>query len=473
MPSRHEVAYFGAGPAPLPTPVIEAAAQALINYNNTGIGLAEISHRSPTANQILADTKANLTTLLDIPDTYEILFMQGGGSGQFSAAVQNLVGVWVQRRWQRWQADAERKKAGGLDEEEWLVEQLRSDIRNELKVDYIVTGSWSLKAAQEATRLLGEKYVNIAVDARKPNGGKFGIIPPEDTWSLTPTKREGGKGAALVYYCDNETVDGVEFPGFPKVLEPQGSDEEDERLVVADMSSNFLSRKVDVSKYAVIFVSHAHAPLFLAFFFLFGSYDWKISPDSFISQAGAQKNVGAAGVTVVIVRKSLLPPQTPSPDLAVLRRLDLGGIPGAIVLDYAAVAKNNSLYNTLPIFNLWIAGQVIARLVQKFGAKKVGGQEEIANQKASLIYATLGKYPEVYHVVPDRTVRSRMNICFRVHGGDPEKEKEFLSGAEKRLLQGLKGHRSVGGIRVSNYNAVPLENAEKLVQYLEDYVNGP
>jgi phosphoserine aminotransferase len=236
----------------------------------------------------------------------------------------------VQRRWQRWRADAEREKAGGLDEEERLVEQLRSDIRNGLKLDYIVTGSWPLKAAQEATRLLGEKYVNIAVDTRKLNGGKFGIIPPEDTWSLTSTTREGGKGAALVYYCDNETVDGVEFPSFPKVLGPQDShDGEGERLVVADMSSNFLSRKVDVSKYAVIFVSHAHALLLLSFFFLFESYDFT---DSFISQAGAQKNVGAAGITVVIVRKSLLPPQTPSPNVAVLRRLDLGGVPGAIVL---------------------------------------------------------------------------------------------------------------------------------------------
>lgn len=142
------------------------------------------------------------------------------------------------------------------------------------------------------------------------------------------------------------------------------------------------------------------------------------------------------------------------------------------MLDYATIAKNNSLYNTLPIFNLWIAGQVMGDLVSLFGAQKVSGQEEIANQKAQLIYGALDTYPQVYRVVPDKSVRSRMNICFRVHGGDDVKEKEFLAGAEKRLLQGLKGHRSVGGIRASNYNAVPLENVQKLVKYLEDFATG-
>lgn len=142
------------------------------------------------------------------------------------------------------------------------------------------------------------------------------------------------------------------------------------------------------------------------------------------------------------------------------------------MLDYATIAKNNSLYNTLPIFNLWIAGQVMADLVSAFGTRKVSGQEEIATTKAQLIYGALDKYPDVYRVVPDKSVRSRMNICFRVHGGDDAKEKEFLSGAEKRFLQGLKGHRSVGGMRASNYNAVPLENVQKLVKYLEDFATG-
>ena len=188
-----------------------------------------------------------------------------------------------------------------------------------------------------------------------------------------------------------------------------------------------------------------------------------------VQQGGAQKNVGVTGITIVIIRKSLLPPHTATPSPAVQRKMNLGGLPGPVVLDYATIAKNNSLYNTLPIFNLWIAGQVMASLVGAFGAKKVGGQEEVANQKAKLIYDVLDKYPDIYRVVPDKSVRSRMNICFRVHGGNEEKEKAFLAGAEKQLLQGLKGHRSVGGIRASNYNAVPVENVERLAKYLETF----
>lgn len=257
MPSRQEVSYFGAGPAPLPTPVVEAGAKAFVNYNDSGLGLGEISHRSPSANKILEDTKANLTTLLDIPDNYEILFMQAGGSGEFSAVVQNLVSVWVERRRRR--AEADILKANPNEDkaqvDELVFQRLQKEVEEELKLDYLVTGSWSSKAAQEAARLVGSKYVNVALDARKANDGKFGVIPAEESWSLTPTKREGGKGSAFVYFCDNETVDGVEFQSFPKSLEPQGGDEEDERIVVADMSSNFISRKVDVSKYSVIFVS--------------------------------------------------------------------------------------------------------------------------------------------------------------------------------------------------------------------------
>ncbi len=250
MPSREEIAYFGAGPAPLPTSVIEAGGKAFVNYDDTGLGLAEISHRSPTANKILAEAKEALIALYEIPDSYEILFMQAGGTGEFSAVVHNLVSVWIERRRRK------AEKELGANEHQ-IVERLKKEIEQELKLDYLVTGSWSLKASQEASRLLGAKYVNVAVDARKANDGKFGKIPDENKWSLTPTKKEGGTGSALVYYCDNETVDGVEFPSFPKCLEPQGAEEEDERLVVADMSSNFLSRKIDVRKFAVIFVSLA------------------------------------------------------------------------------------------------------------------------------------------------------------------------------------------------------------------------
>lgn len=238
MPNRSEVAYFGAGPAPLPTPVIEASAQAFVNFNNTGLSLAELSHRSPTANKILADAKDALAALYDIPtDEYDIVFMQGGGTGEFSAAVQNLVGCWIEKRRRKAVADL----GEGKDEE--VLERVKREIENELKVDYLVTGSWSLKASQEATRLLGAKFVNVAVDARKSNNGKFGKIPDEGEWKLAP------KGSAFTYMCDNETVDGVEFPSFPKSLE------DDERIVVADMSSNFVSKKLDIRRYGVIFVS--------------------------------------------------------------------------------------------------------------------------------------------------------------------------------------------------------------------------
>ncbi|OJJ81974.1 O-phospho-L-serine:2-oxoglutarate transaminase [Aspergillus glaucus CBS 516.65] len=443
MPTREEVAYFGAGPAPLPTSVVEAGAKAFVNFNDSGLGLGEISHRSPTANKILEDTKANLSTLLSIPDNYEILFMQAGGSGEFSAVVQNLVSVWIERRRRRAEADvlAANPNEDKARVEELVFQRVQKEVEEELKLDYLVTGSWSLKASQEAARLVGSKYVNVALDARKANDGKFGTIPAEESWSLTPTKREGGKGSAFVYFCDNETVDGVEFQDFPKSLESQGGDDEDERIVVADMSSNFISRKVDVSKYSVIF-------------------------------GGAQKNIGVTGITIAIIKKSLLPPQTATPPATLLHRLNIGGLPGSVVFDYATIAKNNSLYNTLPIFNLWVAGQVMSDLVNAYGAKKVSGQEEVSNHKADIIYGVLDKYPQVYRVVPDKSIRSRMNICFRVHGGDAEKEKAFLAGADKRMLQGLKGHRSVGGMRASNYNAVPVENVEKLAKYLEDYATG-
>jgi phosphoserine aminotransferase len=403
MVNRSDIHYFGAGPAPLPTKVLENAAQVLLNYKDKGLGLCEISHRSPEANEILANTKQALITLLDIPDDYEVLFLQSGGTGEFSATVYNLVSIWVEKQ------RAKIAEEVGADEAE-VFRRLRKVVDDELKLDYLVTGSWSLKASQEASRLVGAKHVNVAVDARKSNNGKFGRIPAEDEWNLTP--RTSGRGPAFVYFCDNETVDGVEFPVFPHSLEG-----DDAPLVCADMSSNFISRNVDVRKYAVIF-------------------------------GGAQKNIGNTGIAIVIIRKSLLPPTSnmASPDL--LRALNLPV--GPIVLDYPTIAKNNSLYNTLPIFDVWVAGQVMEALVNNYGAKKIAGQEEVSNEKARLIYETLDKYSDLYRVVPDKTARSRMNICFRVAGGDADKEKAFLVGAEKKGLLGLKGHRSVGGIRASN-----------------------
>ena len=308
MPSREEITYFGAGPALLPTDVLKTAASALVDYNETGLGLAEHSHRSELATGIVNKAKADLATYLEVPDDYEILFMQGGGSGEFSATVYNLVGVWVERRKQKILKELGIEKAGKDIPEEKLVRQLQDAVDEELKIDYLVTGSWSLKASQEAARLVGAEHVNIVADARKVNDGKFGKIPEESTWRLS-------KNPAMVYYCDNETVDGVEFPGFPEILKPNG--EEGEPIVVADMSSNILSRRIPIKNFSVIFF-------------------------------GAQKNLGSTGITVVIIKKSLLPPVVATPAPTLLRKL---GLPiGPIVLSYETIAKNNSLYNTLSIF---------------------------------------------------------------------------------------------------------------------------
>ncbi|KAH7165826.1 pyridoxal phosphate-dependent transferase [Dactylonectria macrodidyma] len=425
MPARSEITYFGAGPALLPTSVLEDAAQALVDYDGTGLGVAEHSHRSELASNILKEAKEDLANYLDIPEDYDILFMQGGGTGGFSSTLYNLVGVWVTKKKAQIAS-----QLGKPEDDPAVVEGLKTAVETELKVDYLVTGSWSKKASEEATRLLGPEYVNVVADSRKINDGKFGKLPEESTWSLS-------KRAALVYYCDNETVDGVEFPGFPKSLLPDS--EGNGPIVVADMSSNILSRRIPIKNFSVIFF-------------------------------GAQKNLGTAGITGVIIKKSLLAPITPQPDVALLRKLGLPIPP--IVFQYDIIAKNNSLYNTLSIFDVYIAGQVLKKLLRTY-SNKVDGQEAVANTKAELIYGALEANPEVYRIVPDKAARSRMNICFRVtKGGDVDAtEKVFLKEATALGLTGLKGHRSVGGIRASNYNSIPIEGAEKLAKFIQTFAS--
>lgn len=199
MPSREEIAYFGAGPSGLDDQVAIAASQAFLNYENSGLGLAEISHRSPEATKILADTKAALKQILEMPDNYEIILTHGGGSGEFSAVVFNMIAVWVEKR--RRQAMEELN-----GDEERVLERVRKEVRTQLRLDYVLTGSWSLKASQEAAKLvepLGKDIVNIVVDARKSSEkGKFDNIP-EEGWNITPN-HAGGNESAFIYYCDNE-----------------------------------------------------------------------------------------------------------------------------------------------------------------------------------------------------------------------------------------------------------------------------
>ncbi len=228
--------------------------------------------------------------------------MQGGGTGEFSASVYNLVGAWVARQ------HAALVAASPDADEASIVAALRQKVESDLKLDYIVTGGWSLKAYQEAVRLLGPEYVNLVADARTINDGKFGKIPDQSTWKLS-------KDAALAYYCDNETVDGVEFPEFPAVLAPK--EDGTGPIVAADMSSNILSRRIPVANYSLLFF-------------------------------GAQKNLGSTGVSVAVLKKSFLPPAVTQPSAPLMRKLGLPIPP--IVLQYEIIAKNNSLYNTLSIF---------------------------------------------------------------------------------------------------------------------------
>ncbi|PHH59904.1 hypothetical protein CDD81_2392 [Ophiocordyceps australis] len=424
MPSRSEITYFGAGPALLPTDVLEKAAKALLDYNETGLGVAEHSHRSQLATDIINQAKADLANCLDIPDDYEILFMQGGGTGQFSAAVYNFAGAWVARKCKEIFGDIQGDPADHPE----LLKTLKQAVENDLKMDYLVTGGWSQKASAEGERLLGSKHVNIAADARKTNGGKFGTIPDESSWKLS-------KDAAFVYFCSNETVDGVEFPALPESLEP-GPDGKGP-IVVADMSSNILTRKIPVEKFSAIFF-------------------------------GAQKNLGVTGITVVIIRKSFLPPVLSQPSTTLMRHLGLPVPP--IIFQYETIAKNNSLYNTLSIFDVYVAGQVLKKLLQTY-PNKVEGQEAVTDKKAQLIYDAIEAFPDIYKVIPDKAARSRINICFRVtkDGDIDASEKAFLQEGVAQGLTGLKGHRSMGGIRASNYNSVPLEGAEKLAKFIRTF----
>ncbi|XP_073322829.1 phosphoserine aminotransferase [Pagrus major] len=355
---------FGAGPAKIPQSVLIQAQKELLNYSGTGISVLEMSHRSSDFSKIINKTESLLRELINIPDNYKVMFLQGGGSGQFSGVPLNLIGL------------KEAKCA-----------------------DYLVTGTWSAKAAKEA-----EKYgkVNIV----HPKLDCYTKIPDSGSWTLNPS-------ASYVYYCANETVNGVEYNFTP---------ETNEVVLVCDMSSNFLSRPVDVSKFGVIF-------------------------------AGAQKNVGCAGVTVVIVREDLLGHA-------------LKECP--IVLDYKVQAEMNSLYNTPPCFSIYIMGLVLDWTKNNGGC---AAMETLNKQKSSMIYDIINASNGFYACPVDVACRSRMNVPFRVgkKDGDEALEKKFVEDASKRGMISLKGHRSVGGIRASLYNSVTVEETEALAAYMKEF----
>ncbi|CAG8641251.1 6118_t:CDS:1 [Paraglomus brasilianum] len=388
MSSTTKVWNFGAGPAAIPAEVLAKAQAEFLDFNNTGMSVLEISHRSKTFDNLLKKTKNDLRQLLNIPENYKILFMQGGGHTQFSAVVYNLVA-------------AKRAKTGDYS---WNP-----------PVDYVITGSWSAKSVAEAKRLYAN--VNIAADAKVSGGGKFGSIPPRGEWKLS------GPDAAYVYYCDNETINGVEFPYIPDI-DPSVP-------LVCDMSSNILSRKFDVSKFGVIY-------------------------------AGAQKNVGPAGVTIVIVREDLLVDQ---PKTVAEHSAGSSGMLMTVpsMLDYKIMADTDSLYNTPPVFAVYMAGLVFDYLIARGGVQEI---EKVNGQKAKLLYDYIDQ-SKIYQSHIDPKVRSRMNVPFRIN--PPELEAQFLAGAEALRMYQLKGHRSVGGLRASIYNAMTLEGVTALIDYMKAF----
>mmetsp|Transcript_23807 Transcript_23807/g.62307 ORF Transcript_23807/g.62307 Transcript_23807/m.62307 type:complete len:370 (-) Transcript_23807:114-1223(-) len=353
---------FAAGPAKLPVPVLDAAAAAMHDFEGTGCGVMELSHRGPEFKEIITEAEARLRRLMEIPDNYKVLFTQGGGSTQFSAVPLNLFGG-----------------AG------------------KASADYIVTGGWSAKAAKEAAKYGEVNEVFPRLDA-------YQSIPDPATWTLNPD-------ATYVYYCANETVYGVEFPFVPETGKVP---------LVADFSSNILSRRVDVSKFGVIL-------------------------------AGAQKNIGCAGLTIVIVRDDLLDCAMPI---------------CPTMLSYATLDKGGSMHNTPPTFPIFVSYLMFGWLEENGG---VAAFEALADKKSGMVYDEIASSGGYYAVPVAETARSRMNAPFRIKGGDEGLEKAFVEqAAAKRMLQ-LKGHRTVGGIRASLYNSVTVDEVAQLVAFMRQF----
>ena len=354
---RSRVCNFSAGPAALPEEVLAEAREHLLSYGGTGMSVMEMSHRSRAFIDIAEAAEADLRTLLKVPEGYEVLFLQGGATLQFAAVPLNL-------------------------------------LRGKRLADYVETGSWSTKAIEEARR-----FCQVRVAASSAPAG-FSRIPPAQEWRLS-------EDAAYLHLCANETIVGVQFHDYPETNLP----------LVADMSSELLSRPLDVSRFALIY-------------------------------AGAQKNIGPAGLTLVIVRKDLLgqaAPRTPS------------------MLDYAAQAQAGSMSNTPPTFAWYMAGLVFKWLLRQGGLAAMAQRN--AAKAATLYHAIDGS--NFYHSPVVRADRSLMNIPFTL--AEPALDGAFLAGAQARGLTNLKGHRSLGGMRASLYNAVPQEAVAALVGYMAEF----
>ena len=340
----------------LPLEVLEEAQKDLLDYKGCGMSVMEMSHRTPEFEEIIAGAESSLRRVMNIPDNYKVLFLQGGASTQFASVPFNL-------------------------------------LTGSGKADYIVSGQFSKKAYQEA-----KKYGDIAVAASSA-GDNFNHVPATTRESFRPD-------ADYVHICFNNTIYGTKFPYIPDTGDIP---------LVADMSSCICSEPVDVSKFGLIY-------------------------------AGAQKNVAPAGVTIVIVREDLLGharPDTPA------------------MFDYNLMAENGSMYNTPPCWCIYMARLVFDWILSIGG---LDAMKERNQKKAAILYDYLDSQ-DYYFAPVERESRSMMNVTFVT--GDPDLDKKFASEAAKQGLKNLKGHRSVGGMRASIYNAMPIEGVEKLVSFMK------
>ena len=349
---------FSAGPAVLPEEVLQEAAAEMLDYNGTGMSVMEMSHRSKPYQKIIDEAEQDLRDLMNIPDNYKVLFLQGGASQQFAMIPMNLM-------------------------------------KNKV-ADYIITGQWAKKAYEEAKKY--GKANAVASSADKT----FSYIPDCSDLPIS-------EDADYVYICENNTIYGTKFWQLPNT---KG------KLLVSDVSSCFLSEPVDVSKYGIIY-------------------------------GGVQKNIGPAGVVIVIIREDLITDDvlecTPT------------------MLKYKIHADNGSLYNTPPAYGIYICGKVFKWL------KKMGGLEAIQaknQEKAAILYDFLDR-SKLFKGTVEKKDRSLMNVPFVT--GDEALDAEFVKAATEAGFVNLKGHRTVGGMRASIYNAMPIEGVKKLVAFMEEF----
>ena len=355
MPDR--IYNFSPGPATLPYSVLEEAARDIVNFNDKGIGLIELSHRSQEFMAVAEETEALVRELLAVPANYKVLFLQGGASSQFIMIPMNLLG--------------QGKKA-----------------------TYLNTGVWSKKAIKEA-----ENFGDITV-AYSSADVSFNRVPQNSEYEVAP-------GSEYLYLVSNNTIYGTQFASFP----------ETDTMLVCDMSSDILSRPLDISKFGIIF-------------------------------AGAQKNMGPAGVTVVIIREDLL---------------DKAADNVPTMLKYKTHADKGSMFNTPPTFAIYCVGRVMNWLKDQGGVAAI---QERNREKAALVYNVIDA-GDFYRGHAEEESRSMMNIAFNLP--TPELEAQFIKEAAAIGLDGLKGHRSIGGCRASIYNAFPREGVEKLVEFMNKF----